>query len=394
MDFAQTEAAHPRMLVLARESRSMSQGQLAEVMQKLAGSASRVSQGYVSRAESGRLAVAGERLELYAHAVGYPVPLLCITEREVGAGAGLVHHRKKQAAAAGDLKRIHALLNLTRIQLNGLTALTPRRVGNMVPRIEVDDLNTPADAARSVREQWGVRRGRLDSVVEFVEGAGALVVCRELVTPVPLDSGAESVPVDAVSCSPEGENPLVLLNVGTPAERQRFTLAHELGHMVMHRIPHPAQEKQANDFAAELLMPVREIRSDLQSEPVTVQRLLDLKNEWRVSMWALLRRAHTLGVISDWQYRTLAVEMSSLGYRTREPGALKPETPSAVASIVAQNLDQGTDVTELARSAFLSPDEFIDLYGAGQHSDGEHAEARCTATTAKQLGRVFDGGVG
>lgn len=383
MDAEQAEAAHPRMLVLARESRSMTQGQLAEVMQKLEGSTSRVSQGYVSRAESGRLAVAGDRLELYAHAVGYPVSLLCLTEQEVGAGAGLVHHRKKQAAAAGDLKRIHALLNLTRIQLNGLTGLVLRRASNMVPHIEVDDLNTPADAARSVREQWGVRRGRLDSVVELVEGAGALVVCRELVAPVPLDSGGESVPVDAVSCSPDGEDPLVLLNVGTPAGRQRFTLAHELGHMVMHRIPHPAQEKQANEFAAEFLMPVRDIRGDLQSRPVTVQRLLDLKNEWKVSMWALLRRAYSLGVISDWQYRTLAVEMSSLGYRTREPGALQPETPSAVDSIVARRLDQGTDVMELARSAFLTPDEFIDLYGAGQLRDGERPEDRCAATTVK-----------
>ncbi|KAA8890590.1 ImmA/IrrE family metallo-endopeptidase [Nocardia colli] len=386
MDVVHAAAAHPRMLVLARESRSMTQAQLAEVMQKLAGSTGRVSQGYVSRAESGRLRVAGDRLELYAHAVGYPVSLLCLTEREVGAGAGLVHHRKKQAAAAGDLKRIHALLNLTRIQLNGLRALAPHRVGNLVPRIEVDDLNTAADAARSVREQWGVRRGRLDSIVELVEGAGALVVCRELVAPVALDSGAEAVPVDAVSCSPDGEDPLVLLNVGTPAERQRFTLAHELGHMVMHRIPHPAQEKQANDFAAEFLMPVREIRGDLQARLVTVQRLLDLKNEWNVSMWALLRRAYTLGVISDWQYRTLAVEMSSLGYRTREPGALKPETPSAVASIVARHLDQGTDVTELARSAFLTADEFIDLYGARQHRDGQHPGVRCTATTAKRVG--------
>ncbi|WP_329414587.1 XRE family transcriptional regulator [Nocardia vinacea] len=386
MDVTQGEPAHPRMLVLARESRSMTQGQLAEVMQKLEGSASRVSQGYVSRAEAGRLAVAGDRLELYANAVGYPMLLLCLAEQEVGAGVGLVHHRKKQAAAAGDLKRIHALLNLTRIQLNGLTAIAPPPVGNVIPRIEVDELNTPADAARMVREQLGVGRGRLDSVVELIEGAGALVVCRELVAPVPLDSGADTVPVDAVSCSAADEDPLVLLNVGTPAERQRFTLAHELGHMVMHRIPHPDQEKQANSFAAELLMPVRDIRGDLQSRQVTVQRLLDLKSEWKVSMWALLRRAHTLGVISDWQYRTLAVEMSSLGYRTREPSALKPETPTAVDSIVAWHLDKGTDVTELARSAFLTPDEFINLYGAGQLRDAVSPEDRCAATTAKRMG--------
>lgn len=129
-------------------------------MQKLEGSASRVSQGYVSRAEGGRLAVTGERLDLYAHALGYPAPLLGLSECEIGAGAGMVHHRKKQAAAAGDLNRIHALFNLTRIQLRGLAAALPIRVTTALPHIEVDDLITLADAARAetrTRDCWGTR---------------------------------------------------------------------------------------------------------------------------------------------------------------------------------------------------------------------------------------------
>jgi transcriptional regulator with XRE-family HTH domain len=354
--------AQPRMLVFARESRGLTQGQLATVMQRVGGSGLKVSQGYVSRAEAGRLTVSGDRLELYAQALGYPVPLLCLSEQEFGAGAGLVHHRKKQAASAGDLKRIHALLNLTRIQLRALWPGTPRDAGAEIPHVEVDDLTTPADAARQLRAGWASPNGPLDSVVGLVESAGALVACRELVAPVPLDSGAETIPVDAVSCSPAGEGPLVLLNMGTPAERQRFTLAHELGHMVMHQVPHPEQEKQANSFAAELLMPARAIRADLTRENLSVRRLLELKSQWKVSIWALLRRAHTLGVISDWQYRNLAVEMSSLGYRTAEPGELSYEAPTAVPSIITWHLEQGREVPELARAAFLTPDEFVDLY--------------------------------
>jgi Zn-dependent peptidase ImmA (M78 family)/transcriptional regulator with XRE-family HTH domain len=380
--------AHPRMLVLARESRSLTQGQLAEAMQKLEGSASRVSQGYVSRAEGGRLAVTGERLDLYAHALGYPAPLLCLSEREVGAGAGMVHHRKKQAAAAGDLKRIHALLNLTRIQLRGLSAAVPIRVTTALPHIEVDDLTTPADAARALRRELGIAGEPAGSVVQLLEGAGALVVCRELVAPMSLDSSVESVPVDAVSCMPDGEDPLVLLNSGTPAERQRFTLAHEVGHMVMHRIPHPDQEKQANSFAAELLMPARDIRGDLRSRPLSVPRLLELKQNWKVSMWALLRRAHTLGVASDWQYRTLAVEMSSLGYRTREPEPLEPERTTAVASIVAWHVGKGTEVTEMARLAYLTPDEFLSLYAPERAGVVGGSNDRWPAPRDPQTGEV------
>jgi Zn-dependent peptidase ImmA (M78 family)/transcriptional regulator with XRE-family HTH domain len=350
------------MLVLARESRSLTQKQVAAAMRELDGPGTKVSQAYVSRAETGQLAVTAERLELYAHALDYPIELLCLSEQEFGAGAGLIHHRRKQAASAGDLRRIHALLNLTRVQLRALLPGAPRPTGAGIPQIAVDDHTTPADAARWLRREWAVPAGPLESMVALVENAGALVAARELVPPAPLDSGASSVPVDAVSCTPPREEPLVLLNVGTPAERQRFTLAHELGHMVMHQVPHPDQEKQANSFAAELLMPARDIRPDLASGPVTLPRLLELKKHWTVSMWALLRRAHTLGVLSDWQYRSLAVEMSSLGYRTAEPGELDIETPTVVTSLITWHLEHGRQIADLARVALLTPHEFVDLY--------------------------------
>jgi Zn-dependent peptidase ImmA (M78 family)/transcriptional regulator with XRE-family HTH domain len=376
--------AQPRMLVLARESRAMTQGQLAKAMQALEGSDGKVSQGYVSRAEAGRLTVNGERLGLYARALHYPAQLLCLTEHEVGAGPGLVHHRKKQATSTADLRRIHALLNLTRIQLRALlSGVVARPAGIGIPHIPVDAYNTPEEAARRVRAQWGIPKGPIDSVVSVVEDAGALVACRDLVPPVPLDSGGASVPLDAVSGCPPGEDPVVLLNAGTPGDRQRFTLAHELGHMVMHPVPHPEQEKQANRFAAELLMPAQQIWDQLHGQ-IDVQLLLELKGEWKVSMWALLRRANTLGITSDWQYRSLAVEMSSLGYRTTEPGELEPEMPTAVTSLVNQLLQQGHNVDELASATYLHTDEFSRLYLSRPINPGVGLPSRSVAPTNRE----------
>jgi Zn-dependent peptidase ImmA (M78 family) len=375
--------AQPRMLVLARESRAMTQGELAKAMQELEGPGGRVSQGYVSRAEAGRLTVDGERLGLWARALGYPARLLCLPESEVGAGPGLVHHRKKQAVSAADLHRIHAVLNLTRIQLRALLTGVARPAGIGIPHISVDDYDTPEEAARRLRAEWRIPDGPIDSVVAVVEDAGALVACRELVPPVPLDSGAASVPLDAVSGCPPGEDPVVLLNAGTPADRQRFTLAHELGHMVMHLVPHPEQEKQANRFAAELLMPQRQIRDQLHGQ-IDVTLLLELKAQWKVSMWALLRRAHTLGIISDWQYRSLAVEMSSLGYRTSEPRGLEPEMPTAVASLVNLLLQQGRDVDELAYATYLDPGEFVRLYLTGPVTAGGSLSSRLVSSTTRE----------
>jgi Zn-dependent peptidase ImmA (M78 family)/transcriptional regulator with XRE-family HTH domain len=378
--------AQPRMLVLARESRAMTQGQLAKAMQALEGADGRVSQGYVSRAEAGRLTVNGERLGLYARALDYPAQLLCLHEHEVGAGPGLVHHRKKQAISAADLRRIHALLNLTRIQIRSLLSAVARPAGVGIPHISVDAYDTPEDAARRLRADWGIPKGPIGSVVSVVEGAGALVACRELVPPVPLDSGGATVPLDAVSGCPPGEDPVVLLNAGTPGDRQRFTLAHELGHMVMHPVPHPEQEKQANRFAAELLMPAQQIRDQLHGQ-IDVPLLLELKGQWKVSMWALLRRASTLGISSDWQYRSLAVEMSSLGYRTSEPGGLEAEMPTAVTSLVNQLLQQGHDLDELASATYLHTDEFVRLYLSRPIKPGRGLPSRSAASTTREAAK-------
>lgn len=377
-------AAQPRMLVLARESRGWKQGDVAEKMKELAGDDSKISQAYVSRAESGKLSVSGERLDVYARALGYPAELLTLDQEEVGAGPGLVHHRKKQAVAAPDLRRIHAVLNLTRVQLRGLLDGAPRSVDTKIPQITVDDFLSPDDAAHAVREEWGIPPGPLNSVVASLENAGGLVLARSLVAPAALDSGNESVPVDAVSSCTLGEDPIVLLNEGTPGDRQRFTLAHELGHMVMHQVPHPDQEKQANRFASAFLMPAKDIRADFAGT-VDLSLLLVLKKRWRVSMWALLRRAHTLGAISDWQYRTLAVEMSSLGYRTTEPVKLDHERPNAVRSVLDWQLRHGRDVTSLARSALLDPEEFVRLYlDAGQH-EGPDTTGRPVSTPSAEV---------
>jgi Zn-dependent peptidase ImmA (M78 family) len=334
-------------------------------------SGGQVSQGYISKAEAGRLAVTGERLDAYADALGYPAALLRLPDHEIGAGVGLVHHRKKQSVSAAELRRILAILNLTRLQLRGLAG-DDHLGADAIPQIPVTDLESPQDAARAIRARWGVAPGPLTSVVELLETAGAWVTSQDLVPAVPLDSGAETVPVDAVSARPDGEAALVLLNTGTPAERQRFTVAHELGHMVMHPVPHPQQEQQADQFAAELLMPRRDIHPELQ-RPLDIPALLELKRRWQVSMWALLRRAKTLGAVSDWQYRTLAVELSSLGYRIREPEPLTSETRSTVPRLIAAHRLSGRSMDDLSTMALLRPAEFETLYLAAGRSTGAAA---------------------
>ena len=68
-------------------------------------------------------------------------------------------------------------------------------------------------------------------------------------------------------------------------------------------------EGEADRFAAEFLMPEREIRSDLRP-PLTIARLAALKPYWKVSMAALARRAWNVGTIDQNRYRRLFTELS------------------------------------------------------------------------------------
>jgi Zn-dependent peptidase ImmA (M78 family) len=347
-------AAQPNMLVMARESRRMTQADVAKAFSSWPGIGDPASQGYVSKAETGRITVSGERLAAYAAALGYPPELLTVDEAALGAGVGLVHHRRRASLATADLRRTHAILNLARIQLQALLAASGAHLVHRFPDIEVDDFDTAEDAARSVRQAWDLAPGPVPSLIAAIEDAGGFIVRRHL-------AGRE---LDAVSQRMAEGNPLFLLNFGTPADRERYTLAHEVGHLVMHRVPSEDQERQADQFASEFLMPARDILRSLKGG-LDLSRLIDLKRIWRVSVAAIVRRAHTLGAISDWQYRQLNVELSTLGYRTTEPSPLDPERPDAVRRLIEDlRARQGLVPAEIARITGLERQEFCELYSA------------------------------
>ncbi|MFI6352206.1 helix-turn-helix domain-containing protein [Streptomyces sp. NPDC050743] len=344
--------ADPAMLALARDSRGWTQSELAERMSHVEGS--RITQGYVSRAEAGRIPVRADRVLLFAAALHFTPEMLCQAADTAGVGIGLIHHRKRASLGAPALRRIHATLALTRLQVEAVTQAAALRRPHRFRPIEVNDFDTPADAAETVREEWNVPAGPIDDLVALLEDAGALVVVRDLGTSE----------LDAVSQWPHGRAPLVLLNSSAPGDRSRFSLAHELGHLIMHREPGEgrAQETQADRFAAEFLMPHEVILGELKPG-IDVARLMDLKTRWGVSMAALIRRAVDLGVISEWQYRTLMVELSALGYRTNEPVVIRRETPRHIAHAVTRLEGQHhLSVTETAHLAGLGREEFHEIY--------------------------------
>ncbi|MEW2345337.1 ImmA/IrrE family metallo-endopeptidase [Streptomyces griseoaurantiacus] len=353
--------AHPGMLALARESRGMTQTGVADAMTKASDGATVVSQGYVSKAESGRLTVGEDRLVLYAAALGYPPELLCVDPQVGGVGVGLIHHRKRASLSAPALRRIHAQLALVRLQVSGMAgAAAVPDSRHRFPQVALDDFTTARDAARQVRREWAIPAGPVADVIGSIEAAGGWVMVRDLGSKL----------LDAVSQWDGRQMPLILVNNRAPGDRCRFSVAHELGHLVMHTEPGAAgeQEKQADAFASEFLMPAADIRQAFTGG-VDLARLAELKRTWRVSMSALLRRAVDLNTLSDWQYRTVVVEMSALGYRTAEPIDITPERPRRVDALVDTLLsNHGLNIDQAAACARLLPEDFERLYVAGDRS--------------------------
>lgn len=357
--------ANPVMLTLARDSRELTQADVARELSARRGDGPKITQGYVSKAEAGATSVSGQRLALFSAVLGYPVELLTLPGSVFGLGTTCVHHRKRQSLSATAGRRVHAYLNLARIQTRLLLQGTAVQPANAFFRFPVSVIDTARDAATEVRQRWGVPPGPVDSMVDLLERAGGIVLQRQ--TP--------SAAWDAVSQWPDDEAPVFLLNAATPPDRQRFTLAHELGHIVCHPVPGPDQEKDADEFAAEFLMPAAHIVADLGSD-LDIAKLSALKQRWKVSMAALVRRAHDLGVITDWRYRTLNVELSSLGYRTDEPGALPPEHPRLPLRAAQERITRQQDgLDDLAARTLLTTAEFTEVFGLPGQSGPELTSA-------------------
>ncbi len=132
----------------------------------------------------------------------------------------------------------------------------------------------------------------------------------------------ETRKMDAISRWVPGPPPVFFINRDMPKDRYRFTLAHELGHMVMHKNPTLDLESVAHQFASEFLMPERDVRADLLN--LDLSRLVHLKQYWKVSMASLIYCAEAIGAISSNRARYLRVQMAKAGYSTVEPAGLDP----------------------------------------------------------------------
>ncbi len=182
------------------------------------------------------------------------------------------------------------------------------------------------EIADRTRYSLGIYRGPIPNLTTLLENHGIIVI--------KIDFGTDKL--DGLSTFTQKGRRLIFINSRMSNDRMRFSLAHELGHSIMHldTIPSPSQdvEQEANDFAAQFLLPAQEIDAELCG--VTLYELGILKRKWKVSIKALLYRAKTLQAISANTFRNLQILYSKKGYNKSEPLPLAYETPTLLSEII------------------------------------------------------------
>ncbi len=205
-------------------------------------------------------------------------------------------------------------------------------VENPLESLEVKSVEDAEKAAEQLRDNWDLGGNPIPQVVEMLEERGIRVL--EAEAPDSFDGLAAWA----------GDIPFMLVNRNVKDTcRLRFTLLHELGHLLM-QIPQELDQKEVeklcNRFASALLFPAEAFRSHFgeRRRHVTLPELISLKEEWGMSIAAIAYRAKDLGILSEDRHRSFNITLAQRGYKKEEPGAYAmPERPQRFKQIALRS---------------------------------------------------------
>ena len=193
-------------------------------------------------------------------------------------------------------------------------------------------------AARSLRDHWGLGNDPIPNLVELLEEQGIKVLSVDLTSIDGLTA--------RVRRAGKGPVPVIVVNGKEWRDRQRFTLAHELGHMVMDVAAKLDEEKAAHRFAGAFLMPADALWAEIGKHRTSIgwSELFALKQLFGTSVQAITYRCKDLGIFSATLFRRLFNDFNRLGWRSppyKEPYAKKGEKPKRCERLTFRALAEG-----------------------------------------------------
>jgi Zn-dependent peptidase ImmA (M78 family)/transcriptional regulator with XRE-family HTH domain len=312
---------------------------------------------YLNQLERGIKVPSDEMTEALAAALGVAVRFFGLPA-DAGIRPEQCHFRKQRTTPVSIVSQVLArgtLLDGFVSRLDSELDLPPV----LVPDIPATTVAEIEDAAEEARRYWQLGTGPVSNMVRVVENAGAVVSF----------FGGVSERVDALSI--DCRRPMIIRSEAKPAAcRLRFDLAHEAGHLIMHRGVQTGDkptEDQANRFASAFLLPRASFIHEFpRGRFLDWAAIFELKLRWKVSAQAILRRAYDLKLVSADQYRTGYIHLSKTGQRRveRYDDEIPAEEPELLpAAIQALEIEFPGAVERIAGEAGLEAGMFSYVSG-------------------------------
>ena len=369
-----------------RSVKGMSQPEFA----KAAGT----SQSVISRIENGVFCPDDEVLSGIARAA----------ECEVGyllAHSDLLASRPwLRAYADAPQKAVDRQLADVSMVVEAITTLQLRLLPERIPTVsEILDDAQIEDAARDTREAAGLAEDDVcGSAIRTAEHLGCVVVpmAEELGRHMGMSLRVNGIPVICAARASFDPDHRI------PGDRQRFTVAHEIAHLVLHAgRDAPANsaeanliERQAHRFAGAFLAPGDAVMYALRERggKVTIPVLAEIKGEWGISIKALVMRFVALGVIDQDQARNLHKQISARGWAKNEPGDIATEYAVWLNQALGRRASADANpITEAADISGLAPSHLLRWTTWDPVTSAEIVQLRPASSTAnRQAGRNAD----
>jgi Zn-dependent peptidase ImmA (M78 family)/transcriptional regulator with XRE-family HTH domain len=311
----------PEQLKSARRLRALS---LRELSEALKSNGFELSKQAISKYENGLALPPTDTLAELAKALEVSTSYFFETE---AVRLDKIEFRKLDNYAAKESERIveEVKLELARyLELESILGIETKFVFPDIKR-EVSTLSQIEEYARLLRVEWGLGTNAIPNVSDMLEDNHIKLIQIET-----------SVELDGFSTFANDLYPVVVLNktkLDDKQDRKRWTALHELGHILLEfgELPHKEVERYCHYFAGAMLFPEKKFKDELgqQRTKLSFNELEELKQEYGISMQAIVYRAKELGVITQSYYRQFFFLFNQLGYKVNEPVAYYGKRPSS-----------------------------------------------------------------
>lgn len=306
----------PSRITEAREARAMSMEDLAEDIG--------VTRQSVSKYERGIVSPSPEMLQAISFSLGFPAEFFYRIEENSNAGSSPLFFRSKSNISKKVKTACRYQIKWTdeiKKQLEEYVDFVERDLPTI--DVEYEDLTSEdiEEMALSIRKKWGINDDPIGDLIGLLENQGIIV------TQFATNNYCAFKGIDAFSCWKDGTPYILYHSTQKSAVRTRFSILHELGHLIMHssiadddsvkKEVVDLADAQADRFAAAFLLPATSFPKDIRSTSLVSLELI--KRKWGAAMSTIIRRCETLELLTENQINYLKRQMTTQKYWHKEP---------------------------------------------------------------------------